>query len=68
MTPRNIVVAALVLLVVGIVLGVAVDVTAVRAAGLAIAGIACVLLVAAAFLAVGLSEDRDRAGGPSPPR
>jgi hypothetical protein len=66
-TPSRIVRVALLLLVVGIVVGVVTDVTALRAAGLAIAGIACVLLVAAAFLAIGLSEDRDRAGGPPPP-
>jgi hypothetical protein len=62
MTPRRIVLVALVLLVAGIAVGVATDVTALRAIGLAVAGIACVLLVAAAFFAVGLSEDRERRG------
>jgi hypothetical protein len=60
MTPTRIIQVALVLLVVGVALGLLADGTALRAAGLAVGGVACVLLVAAAFLAVGLSEDRER--------
>jgi hypothetical protein len=60
MTPRRIAYGAVVLLVAGIVVGVVGSAVAVKAIGLTVAGIACVLLVAAACLAIGLAEERDR--------
>jgi hypothetical protein len=60
MTPTLLVRAGLVLLIVGIAVAAIGTAPALDAAGVAIGGIGAVLLVSAAFLAVGLSEDRDR--------
>jgi hypothetical protein len=59
-TPRRIALAGLVLLIAGVIIAVATAVVALRAAGLAVFGVGCVLLVAAAFFAVGQSEDHER--------
>ena len=61
MTPGRFLRVALVLLVAAVVLGVAGHSVTVDAIAFACFGVAGVLAVAAAFLAVGLSEDRDRA-------
>jgi hypothetical protein len=72
MTPSRIAIASAALLVVGILLAAIGTSTALDTAGVAAGGIATVGLVASAFYAVGLSEDRQRAreeaarrGGPS---
>jgi hypothetical protein len=60
MTPKVLVRAGLLLLVVGIAIAAIGTSTTLDAAGVAIGGVGAVLLVSAAFLAVGLSEDRER--------
>lgn len=64
MSNRAILVAALVLLAIGIVLAAAGSSVLVMAVGWALFGVALVLLVSLAFLLVGESEDRDRARNP----
>jgi len=64
MSNRAILVAALVVLAVGIVLAAAGSSVLVTAVGWALFGVALVLLVSLAFLLVGESEDRDRARNP----
>ncbi|QEC49441.1 hypothetical protein FSW04_18950 [Baekduia soli] len=58
--PGRLALGALALLVAGCVIAAVGTTTALDAIGLVIAGIGAVLLVSAAFLAVGQSEDRDR--------
>jgi hypothetical protein len=62
MSPTRIARWSLVLLGAGIALAAVGSDTTADAIGLTIGGIGCVGLVSAIFLAVGLSEDRDRAG------
>jgi len=50
-----------------LVLALASDATAARAAALALFGIACVIAVSLVFLAVGRSEDAERAAEQPPP-
>jgi hypothetical protein len=64
MSNRAILVAALVLLVAGIVLAAVGSSVLVTAIGWALFGVALVLLLSLAFLLVGESEDRDRARNP----
>ena len=64
MSNRGILVAALVVLVLGIVLAAVGTSVLVTAIGWALFGIALVLLVSLAFLLVGESEDRDRLRNP----
>lgn len=64
MTNRAILVAALVILAVGIALAAAGTSVLVTAIGWALFGVALVLFVSLAFLLVGESEDRDRARNP----
>ena len=64
MTPMGMAITAVGLLVAGIVLLLAGESTAVEATGWALVGFAGVLAVSAIFLAIGLSEDRDRARRP----
>ena len=59
-TPSMIVRWALVALGAGIALAALGHGTTLHAIGLALAGLACVAMVSAAFYAIGLSEDRDR--------
>jgi hypothetical protein len=68
MTPSRFAVAGLALLVAGCLVAAFGTATAADAIGIAIAGIGGVLLVSAAFLAVGLSEDRERANRTGPDR
>jgi hypothetical protein len=68
MTPSRLVIAGLVLLVGGCVLAAIATGTLGDAIGITVAGIGAVLLVSAAFLAIGLSEDRDRARHSGPDR
>jgi hypothetical protein len=60
MTPSHIARWALVALGAGIALAALGHGTTMHAVGLALGGVACVVLVSAAFYAIGLSEDRDR--------
>jgi hypothetical protein len=60
MSPSRIAVASAVLLVIAILLAAIGTSTAVDTAGIFLGGFAVVGLVAAAFYAVGLSEDRQR--------
>lgn len=64
MTPRRILVVALVLLAAGIALVAVGGAVGAIAVGWALCGIAGVLLVSLAFLLVGESEDRDRLKNP----
>jgi hypothetical protein len=64
MSNRAILVAALVLLLAGIVLAAVGSSVLVTAIGWALFGVALVLLVSLAFLLVGQSEDRDRLRNP----
>ncbi|HEU4973731.1 MAG TPA: hypothetical protein VFT50_01480 [Baekduia sp.] len=64
MTPQRFVTAGLILLIGGCIVAAIATSTAGDAVGITLAGIGAVLLVAAAFLAIGLSEDRDRAKRP----
>jgi hypothetical protein len=73
MGPVRLLVAAVVLLVAGAVVLLAGDGTTLRAIGFFLVGVAAVAGVSAAFYAVGLSEDRERAReaarrGQAPPR
>jgi hypothetical protein len=68
MAPVRIVGVALVLLVAGVVVLLAGDGTTARAAGYFLVGVAAVAAVSAAFYAVGLSEDRERARQARGPR
>jgi len=64
MSNRGILVAALVVLAVGIVLAAVGSSVLVTAIGWALFGVALVLLLSLAFLLVGESEDRDRLRNP----
>jgi hypothetical protein len=60
MTPARIAIASAVLLAIGIAMAAIGTATAVDAAAVVVGGVAVVGLVASAFYAVGLSEDRER--------
>lgn len=64
MSPSRFAYAGLALLVAGCLVTAIATGLAADAIGMTIAGIGAVLLVSAVFLAVGLSEDRDRASRP----
>ena len=60
MTPRRLVEAGIALLVLGIAVAWIGTSTALDAIGITLGGIGAVVLISAAFYAVGLSEDRER--------
>ena len=64
MSNRRILIAALVVLALGVALAAVGTSVLVTAIGWALFGVALVLLVSLAFLLVGESEDRDRARNP----
>lgn len=64
MAHLRILVAALALLIAGIVVVAVADAVAVTAVGWGMAGVAGVVLISYAFLLVGESEDRDRLRNP----
>jgi len=68
MAPVRILGIALVLFIAGVVVLLVGDGTTARAAGYFLVGVAAVAAVSAAFYAVGLSEDRERARQARGPR
>ncbi len=62
MSPKTIALVSFALIVVGCVLAAVASATALDVAAIVIGGTGLVGLISAAFYAIGLSEDRDRAG------